>query len=69
MKTKRNLSGLFFRSQDGNGKWGNKTFEDLSEEEQDKYMNGRSEEWLKSLAKQLAGTINKIGDELDLVGE
>ena len=29
-------------------------------------MNGRSEEWLKSLAKQLASTLRAIGDQFDI---
>jgi hypothetical protein len=32
-------------------------------------MKGRSEEWLKSLAKQLASTLNIIGEQLDITGE
>ena len=68
MKTRRNLSGIYFRSKnEETGKYENVVFEDLSEKEQDEMMNGRSEEWLKSLAKQLSNTINSIGDQLDLV--
>jgi hypothetical protein len=68
MKTKRNLSRIYFRSQDPETKkWGCRVFEDLSEEEQDKYMTDRSEEWLKSLAKQLANTLNLIGDQFDIM--
>jgi hypothetical protein len=68
MKTRRNLSGIYFRSKnEETGKYENVVFEDLSDEEQDEMMNGRSEEWLKSLAKQLSNTINSIGDQLDLV--
>ena len=66
MKTKRNLSGIYFRFQDENGKLGNRTFEDLPEEKQDEIMKGRNEEWLKSLAKKLANTINDIGEEFNL---
>ena len=67
MKAKRNLSGIYFRFKDEEtGKWGNRVFEDLPEKEQDEYMDGRGEEWLKSLAKKLANTLNNIGDELDL---
>lgn len=68
MKVKRNLSGIYFRSQNPETKkWENIVFEDLSEEEQDKYMAGRSEEWLKTLVKQLANTLNLIGDQFDIV--
>ena len=33
-------------------------FEDLTKAEQDEVMTGKSEEWLKSLAKELADIIN-----------
>jgi len=68
MKIKRNLSGIYFRSKDAETGWDcNVVFEDLAEEEQDKAMTGKSEEWLKSLAKKLAGTINTIGEEFDIM--
>jgi streptogramin lyase len=67
MKTKRELSGIYFRSQNPEtGKWDNVVFEDLTEEEQNKRMDDKDEIWLKSLAKQLANTINKIGDQFDI---
>lgn len=67
MKAKRNLSGIYFRSKnEETGEWNNIVFEDLSEAEQNKYMEGREVEWLKSLVKQLANTINEIGEQLDL---
>lgn len=44
MKLKRNLSGIYFRSKENNGHWGNRCFEDLSEEDQKKYMENRSNE-------------------------
>lgn len=55
MKTKRSLSDIYFRVKNEEiKKFDNVVFEDLSEQQQDEMMNGRSEEWLKSLAKQLA---------------
>lgn len=70
MKTKRNLSGLYFRTKnEQTGQFENVVFEDLSEQQQNEMMTGRSEEWLKSLTKQLANTINKIGDQFDIVAE
>lgn len=70
MKTRRNLSGIYFRAlNEDTGRYDNVVFEDLNENEQDKMMEGRSEEWLKSLAKQLSNTINEIGDNLDLIRE
>ena len=61
MKTKRELSGIFFRI----GKE-NIVFEDLESEQQDKMMEDRNDEWLKSLAKSLANTINNLGETFDL---
>ena len=72
---KRNLSGIYFRyktperEDSKNDKFENRCFEDLPEEDQDKMMEGRSEEWLKSLAKQLANTLRKIGDEFDIIAK
>lgn len=69
MKTKRNLSGIYFRSKNKDGKWDNVCFEDLSEKEQDEEMNGREIEWVKSLAKQLANTINRIAERFDIMSD
>ena len=65
---KRNLSGIYFRTK-VDGKWGNVVFEDLLESEQDRVMEGRTDEWLKSLAKMLAHTLRKIGDQFDILSE
>lgn len=69
MKTKRNLSGIYFREQMEDNSYDTVVFEDLSEERQDAVMDGRSEEWLKSLAKQLAKTLNQISEEFDIRAE
>lgn len=70
METKRNLSGIYFRSQnEETGEWGNTCFEDLSEKEQDNILMGRKREWLRSLVKQLAGTVNQIGDQFHIIIE
>jgi hypothetical protein len=67
MKIKRSLSGIYFRSKnEETGKFDNICFEDLTETEQDNFMKGRTDEWLMSLIKQLANTINKIGDQFDI---
>ena len=66
---KRNLDGVYFRTEEADGTWGNTCFSDLSEEEQDEVMKGRSEEWLKSLCKILGSKIKEIGDEFDIVAD
>ena len=65
---KRNLSGIYFRTK-VDGKWDNVVFEDLPEAEQDRVMEGKTDECLKSLAKMLAQTLRKIGDQFDIVSE
>lgn len=68
MKTKRNLSGIYFRAKnEETGKYDNIVFEDLSNEEQNKIMDGRSLDYLKGLCKQLANTLNDIGEALDII--
>lgn len=61
----RELDGVFFRVQ-RNNKWQNICFSDLTEEEMDKILEGRNEEWLRNLCKILGQTIRKIGDELNI---
>jgi hypothetical protein len=69
MKTKRKISGYFFRVKNiETGNIDTRTFEDLTEEQQDEILNGRSVEWLKSMVKGLAGVINIIGDQFDIYG-
>lgn len=70
MKTKRNLSGIYFRAKnEETGKFDNVVFEDLTEQQQDEMMNNRSEEWLKSLAQNLANTINHLGGKIDGISQ
>ena len=67
MKTKRGLSGIYFRSKnEETGKFENVAFEDLEVDKQDTYMKDRNKKWLKSLAKQLANTLNDIGDQFEI---
>ena len=60
---------MYFRSQEEDGSWGNRVFEDLDLTEQVKAMEARSEEWLKSCILTLAGTINVIGDQFDIMSD
>ena len=70
MKVKRNLSGIYFRSKNNDTrKFDNVVFEDLTEDEQDSVMNNRDIEWLKSLSKQLANTINNLGNQFDILSD
>ncbi len=69
-KTQRKLSGCFFRSKNiETSKWENVVFEDLTDKEQDEILERQSNEWIKSLVKILANTINKLGDEFDIISK
>lgn len=69
MKIKRNLSGIFFMEKDESGKIQSICFEDLTEAQQDEILNSKSPEVVKGLAKQLANTLNDIGNDLELYSE
>jgi hypothetical protein len=70
MKIIRNLSGIYFRlKNEVTKKWDNICFEDLSEIYQDDILKNKDIEYLKSLVKLLANTINKIGDEFDVISD
>lgn len=63
----RNLDGVYFRVK-RDERYESICFSDLTEEEQDEVLKDRTDEWLKSMCKILAGTIRVIGDSLDIVG-
>ena len=63
----RDLDRVYFRIQEQDGTYDNVCFSDLTEEEQDKMLENRSTDWLKSMCKHLAQTIRTIGDQFDLV--
>lgn len=62
---KRNLDGCYFRVQ-RDGKWESICFSDLTEEERNVVLDGRSEEWLKSLCCHLADSIKAFGNWFDV---
>lgn len=63
----RHLDGVYFRVVRA-GKWRNVCFSDLTEGERTKVLEGRSEEWLKSLCCHLADSLKDIGEEFDIIG-
>lgn len=64
---RRNLSGIYiFERFEEEEKRKPTVFEDCTEETQDKWLNSLDPEAVKSLAKQLANTLRKIGDQFDL---
>jgi len=63
----RELDGVYFRIK-RDGEYDAFCFSDLTEEEMDLVLAGRSDEWLISLCKTLGNTIKRIGNQCDLVG-
>lgn len=70
-KTKRSISGIYFRYQNpDNNRWENWCFEDLPEEKQREILNTKADpDWLKSLAISLANTLNRISEQFDITAE
>jgi regulator of RNase E activity RraB len=69
MKTQRNLSGIYFRSKNEDGKWDIICFEYLSDVEQDKFLINHDKDALMRLAKLLANTINRIAEQFDIMSD
>ena len=65
MKTKRNLSGIFFRVRRGD-KFENICFEDLNADEQCQMMKRQGKEWLMNLSQRLADVLNEVGMACDI---
>ena len=58
----RNLDGFYFRIGTENICWS-----DLTEEQMNEMLEGRSEVWLRNLCIRLGQTIREIGDQFDIV--
>lgn len=70
MIKRRNLSGIYiFDKFPDEEKREPTCFEDCQEETQDKWLDSLNEKNLKELAKQLAKTIKKIGDNFDIISK
>jgi hypothetical protein len=68
MKTKRNLSGMFFRYKAPEAeKFDNVCFEDLPESEQDRILNMANPEFMKGIVKILANTLNEMSEKFDII--
>ena len=68
MNKRRNLSGIYiFEKFPDEDKRKPTCFEDCSEETQDKWLESLSIDAIKNLAKHLASTLNKIGNQFDIV--
>lgn len=65
---RRNLDGVYFRVKRGE-KYEPICFSDLTPDERNKILDGRSEEWLKNMCCILADTLREIGDHFDIYRE
>lgn len=64
----RELDSVYFRVE-RDGKWENICFSDLTDDEKQNVLDGKTDEWLRSMCVILSNVIRCIGDELDLVGD
>lgn len=64
----RELDSVYFRVE-REGKWENICFSDLTDGEKQNVLDGKTDEWLRSMCVILSNVIRCIGDELDLVGD
>ena len=62
----RKLDGCYFRVE-RDGEWTNRCFTDMTYEERKKQLEGRSPEWLASMALLMADVARSIADEFDIV--
>ena len=64
------MSGIWFRGiNPETKKVDNVCFEDLSDEEQEKYMQNHDKEWCIALIKHLADTICLLGNKFDIMND
>lgn len=63
---KRNLDGVYFRVE-RDGRWEDLCFTDLTEDEQEGIMYGKSDMWLREMVVVMADSLREVGDRLDLV--
>lgn len=65
MKKQRGMDGVYFRVK-RDGRWKNVCFSDMTEEEMDEVLDGRTPEWLKDMCKILGYRLYDIGTALDI---
>ena len=61
-RIRKHLDGFYFRIGTENICWS-----DLTEEQMNEMLEGRSEVWLKNLCIRLGQTIREIGEQFDIV--
>lgn len=63
----RDLDGVYFRIE-RDGKWCNICFSDLTPDERNHVLDGKSNDYLKKLCCILGDTIKHIGDTFNITG-
>ena len=70
MKTKRGLSGIYFRFKNQeSGKYENRVFEDLPKDEQWEIVRQTSNEWLQQMVITLSARLYEIREQFDITTE
>ena len=62
---KRDLDGVYFRVL-RDGKWDSVCFTDLTDDEMERVIDGKSKQWWMGLALHLCERLRFIGEKLDL---
>jgi len=65
MMLERNLDGIYFRIK-RDDKWMNLCFTDLTEEEREKVLKDKSQDFVLQLALAMAKRLREVGDQLGL---
>lgn len=65
---KRDLDGILFRVQ-RDGKWTNRCWTDLTDEERNQFGAGKPASWWKAVALHLTEQLRYIGDQFDLCAD
>lgn len=63
---KRDLDDIYFQVQ-REGKWVNRCWTDLTDEERNQFGAGKPASWWKAVALHLGDRLRKLSDDLDIV--
>lgn len=62
---RRDLDGAYFRVE-RSGRWESLCFTDLTREEQERALKGRTAEWLREMVLYLAFVLRTFGEKYDI---
>ena len=66
MKNQHNLSGIYFRQQNEDGKWDNVCFEDLEKQKQEEILKEKEPEFIKNLCLMLSDTLYEVAEKFEI---